>query len=167
MILLAIHVAPSARAAPASVSESSARGARFPAIAQIAGDQLTDADDTLRRLRGAIDPYRGTPIAASYRLANLIQQTHTNHHADAVETAGTLLDDLRPLGAEAGYGHALMALSFYRMGEIETPDPAHRQQAALWCSRATLLLSPEALSARFRELGAMAVNLAPRGEAAP
>ena len=134
------------------------------AMAQLASDQLVDADETLRRLRGSVERYKETPISASYRLANLIQQARTNHYADAVATSPTLLDDLRPLGVDAGFGHALMALAYF-----QSPEPAestedqktYREHAAEWWSRATLLLPIPLLVGRFAELEPLKDALAP------
>ncbi len=78
------------------------------ALAQFALDRLTDADQTLRRLRGQIENYRGTPAAALYRLAMLVQEVRTNHYADAIAGADNLLDELRPLGVESGYGYCAL-----------------------------------------------------------
>ncbi|MCX5662345.1 MAG: hypothetical protein NTW19_21915 [Planctomycetota bacterium] len=152
------------------------------ALTELACDHLTDADQTLRRLRSVIDPYHGTITAAGYRLATLLQQIRTNHFADAVEDSDGLVDELRPLGVDAGYGHALLALAFARLAAGEPPpsqvidessttrsegEPAApaqpevtpaersaelRRKAGLWWSRATLLLPVEALLDRFPEL---------------
>jgi hypothetical protein len=120
-------------------------------MAELGADRLTDADASLRRLRGAVEPFRKTPIGASYRLASLIQQSRTHHDADAVAESGELLDELRPLGVEAGFGHALMALAFVRLGEGEAAPPDWRDQASLWWSRATLLVAVDRLVERFGE----------------
>lgn len=125
------------------------------AMAQLASHHLTDADETLRRLRQVVDAYRQTTISAAYRLANLIQQIQTNHFADAVAEPGDLLEELRPLGVDAGYGHALLALAYSRMD-----DAAQRAQAGLWWARATRLLSPPALCDRFGELAPLTQELA-------
>ena len=119
------------------------------AMAQLQADHLADADDTLRRLRNSIETFADTVVSAGYRLARLIQQVRTNHFADAVDQAPTLLDELRPLGIEAGYGHALMALSYLRTED----DPA--PQAQLWWSRATLLMPADTLVNRFAELNSL------------
>lgn len=116
-------------------------------VAALCADHLSDADDDLRRLRGTIDAHRGTPVAAGYRLAQLIQQVRTNHFADAVEDGGNLLSELRPLSVDAGYGHALLALCHYHCGDA----PAAR----LWWDRARLLLPVAAMVDRFPELAAL------------
>lgn len=157
------------------------------ALAELACDRLSDADQSLRRLRGLIEPHRGSVTGAGYRLATLLQEIRTNHFAEAAASADTLLEELRPLGVEAGYGHALTALAFARMAGgqgwarslASFDDESHRQgsgmpappdgaaaeertpaqrteelhrQAALWWSRATLLLPVETLVDRFPEL---------------
>lgn len=130
------------------------------AIAQIVSDHLTDGDTALRRLRGVPDIAPGSVAGASYRLALLIQQVRTHHHADAVEQAGRLLEDLRPLGTDAGYAHGLMALCCHRLalaapGAPAAPgadQPAWMEQAATWWNRATMLLPVSALVGRFAEL---------------
>ena len=117
------------------------------AIAQFQCGQLLDADNTLRGLRGAVATIGHTVTAAGFRLARLIQQVRTHHYADAVESAPTLLNDLRPLGVEAVYGHALMALSYSHLA-----DPAAGRHARMWWSRATLMIPAAALVDRFAEL---------------
>lgn len=117
------------------------------AIAQLQTDQLADADDTIRGLRGMTEAIRNTATGAAYRLAQLLQLVRTNHFAEAVETSDSLLEDLRPLGVEAAYGHALMALSYRQL-----TDPTAQRHADIWWSRATLLLPASALIDRFAEL---------------
>ncbi|MCE9591627.1 MAG: hypothetical protein K8S99_14010 [Planctomycetes bacterium] len=126
------------------------------AMAQLTNDQLTDADDALRRLRGAIEPYKGSPLAALYRLANLIQQVRTLHFEDAVTHAPTLVDELRPLGVSAGLGHALMAWSYRNLPGAAEPGSPFRAEADSWWGRATLLLPVETILRRFKELTPMA-----------
>ena len=122
--------------------------------AQLMGDRLTDGDDALRRLRGTMAPYEQTPIGAGYRLAALIQQVRTNHFADAVAESADLAESLRPLGVDAGFGYALMALSHYMTGS--PPNDAPDSPAAVWWARATMLLAPSVLIGRFDELGCIA-----------
>jgi len=112
-------------------------------IAQLFADQLADADDALRRLRNMVERYRDSAIGASYRLAGLVQQVFTGHYADAVEESDNLIDDLRPLGVEAGYGYALMALSHHKIDSKDTD---------MWWQRATLLMPPSSLVGRFDQL---------------
>src|SRR5690606_10485087 len=82
------------------------------AIAALSAERLLDADEALRRLRNVTSDYARTPLAALYRFAELIQIVRTGHYDDALHEADTLLDALRPLGIEAGYGHALLALCY-------------------------------------------------------
>jgi hypothetical protein len=148
------------------------------AIAQLACDHLADADSSLRKLR-MLDELEGTPLHAAYRFATLYQCVRTRHFDDAVAMAPRLLETLRPLGVEAGYGHGLMALSFVKLAEkaaaaqelparpggadplaaaISPGDAAgeHRKCAATWWSRATLLLPVGELVDRFADLDAIA-----------
>lgn len=119
------------------------------AIAQLQADHLVDADDTLRRQRHAVEAFANTIVSAGYQLARLIQQVRTNHFTDAIGQAPTLLDDLRPLGIEAAYGHALMALSYLRLENDPTTN------AQLWWTRATLLMPAGTLVNRFAELNSL------------
>jgi hypothetical protein len=123
------------------------------AIAQLQSDQLFDADDTLRGLRGITHLIRDTATGAALRLAQLIQQVLTNHFADAVASSQTLVDEIRPLGVEAAYGHALMALSF-----TQVDDEGANRDARLWWSRATLLMPAAALVDRFEQLNRLAAE---------
>jgi tetratricopeptide (TPR) repeat protein len=122
------------------------------AIAELQSDQLLDADDTLRRLRGPIEAGQyPQPLPAFYRLAVLLQQVHTHHYTEAVEGSRRMLRDLRPLGASAGFGHALLALAFHMLdGQPGHPDA--RRYARAWWGRATLLVPPGALIHRFPAL---------------
>lgn len=128
------------------------------AIAALGCERLLDADEALSRLRGTMGEYAHTPLAALYRLADLIQAVRTGHYADPLAEADTLLEELRPLGVEAGYGHALLALCYRRAQPGEKGEAAwdeRREQAATWWRRATALLPAEALVERFPELAAM------------
>ncbi len=111
-----------------------------------------------------------TPVTAGFRLARLIQDVRTHHFADALETSDELIDELRPLGVEAGYGMALMALCYHQhhrrqaehtdtdtdaasAGTGGAPDTAGPSDAvARWWQRATLLLPAPVLVDRFPEL---------------
>ncbi|MEX0776694.1 MAG: hypothetical protein WD042_13405 [Phycisphaeraceae bacterium] len=140
------------------------------AIAQLESDHLLDADETLRRLRDLADSQPPTTVSALWHLGRLLQQVRTHHDQDAADSAANLVEQLRPLGVEAGYGHALAALAQHRLAQRpqqampaappeDDDEPARldpqqrRQEAALWWSRATLLLSVDALVDRFPELG--------------
>ena len=124
------------------------------ALAQLATGQLTDADDALRRLRPMVGQRAGSPIGAAYQLVELVQRVRTNHFADAVAQADGLVDALRALGVEAGYGHGLMALCYYRLEPQGSGSDA--SPTALWWSRATALLEPGALVHHFPELAVVA-----------
>lgn len=128
-------------------------------LTQLANDQLADADDALRRMRSQSEFGEGggpTTARAAFRLANLFQQVRTHHWDDAVETSDGMLDDLRPLGIDAGYGHALLALSFHQMKtDDEAATEKLRRQAKLWWSRATMLLPVSTLGDRLIELKPM------------
>lgn len=124
------------------------------AIAALFADRLTDADDALRRVRNIIGPYAGTPVAALYRLAVLIQDVYTHHYTDAVEQAGDIADALRPLGVEAGFGHALMALCYQQDRAADDPD-AQRQAQTRWWKQATTLIPEAALIERFPQLASL------------
>jgi len=124
------------------------------ANAALGADRLSDADDSIRRLRGAVEAFPDTTISATYRLAQLAQQVRTHHFAEGVKENDDLLDALRPLGVEAGYGHALMALCHYHdPTQGETADDATAHDAAKqWWGRATLLLPSHTLLSRYPEL---------------
>ena len=123
------------------------------AIASLFTHQLSDADDALRRLRGPVEPLAQTPVGAAYRFALLFQSVQTAHYAEAIEESDGLVEALRPLGVEAGYGHALLAWCFAQRNDPEHDDAA---QARSWWKRATALLPASALRARFPELHTIA-----------
>jgi len=125
------------------------------ATAQLFGDQLADADDELRKLRGVIDRFAGSVIAAGYRFAQLAQHVLTHHDDDAVAMADALLDDLRPLGIDAAFGHALLALSYQRL-ESRTQEPEAIEQSGRWWGHATLLLPVDVLVYRLDMLRPLA-----------
>jgi hypothetical protein len=122
--------------------------------ASLGAENLSDADDALRRLRGAVEPFNHTPISAAYRLTQLAQRVRTHHFADAVQERDGLIEALRPLGVEAGYGHALMALCYYQQpqNDLEPDGQDVNTQAREWWERATLLLPAGALVGRYPEL---------------
>jgi hypothetical protein len=124
------------------------------ANAALGAERLSDADDSIRRLRGAVEPFKDTTISAAYRLAQLAQQVRTHHFAEGAEENDDLIEALRPLGIEAGYGHALLALCHYKQNQRDgeaDPQPS-RDAARLWWDRATLLLPPATLLQRYPEL---------------
>jgi hypothetical protein len=120
------------------------------AIASLCAHRLVDADDTLRQLRGQVDALANTPIGATYRLAQLVQHVRTGHFADAIVGADDLCAQLRPLGVDAGYGHALMALCFFHIRDDDSQ--AHETQASNWWRSARMLLPPAVMLDRFPEL---------------
>lgn len=124
------------------------------ANAALGAERLSDADDSIRRLRGAVEPFKDTTISAAYRLAQLAQQVRTHHFAEGAQEHGDLVEALRPLGVEAGYGHALMALCHYQRNNHgnETDTQPSRDAAKLWWDRATLLLPHDTLLQRYPEL---------------
>lgn len=121
------------------------------ALAALHGDRLADADDTLRELRNYVEPYADTPIGATCRLAELTQAVRTHHYSDPLERAEHMLEELRPLGVEAGYGHALLALC-HREDRSARDESARRAEVERWWRRATLLLPEPALLERYPEL---------------
>lgn len=120
-------------------------------FAQLQADHLADADDALRHLRGPARTWAGTAAGAAFRLVWLLQLVRTNHFTEAAEGEQDLLDALRPLGVEAAYGHALMALACHYLS-----GQAAAARARLWWSRATLLMPASVLIARFAELRPLA-----------
>lgn len=138
-------------------------------IVQLESDHLADADDGLRKLRALQQHPSVTPVQAAYHYALLLQSVRTHHYDDAIAMAGGLLDNLRPLGVDAGYGHALLAWSFaahaerLRLREAESPQTnagagaqeTHSelmQSATTWWSSATLLLPVADLARRHVHL---------------
>jgi len=122
------------------------------AIAALHTDRLSDADEALRRLRGPMESFEGTPTDAAYRFALLFQSVCTAHYAEAIEESDGLLDTLRPMGAEAGYGHALLAWCYQQRNDHDHDDAG---QAKRWWQRATTLLPTAALTARFPQIRGM------------
>ncbi len=126
------------------------------ALAQLASDHLLDADATLRRLRDLDNAKQSNVATATYHLALLAQQVCTHHDADALPLAQGLVQKLQPLGVDAGYGYALMALAHHRVGQRQAEDGGeirnHAPATAAWWSKATLLLPVDALTGRYREL---------------
>jgi len=127
-------------------------------------DQLADADDALRRLRelGEADPPNA--LSAGYHLAKLYQLVKTRHDEDALSLEESLIDKLRPLGMEAGFGYALMALCYHRLLQkrelTEEQQNELTQRRDLWWQRAKLLLPTERMYQRFEELQKEALGTA-------
>lgn len=128
------------------------------ANAALCSDQLADADDALRKLRGTIDTLPPGPLPAGYHLARLVQDVRTGHFTDAAEQADNTATQLRPLGVYAGYGYGLLAYCQHqtalRADDPQAADTAQRAARRLW-HMATLLVPPAALAFRYRELEAM------------
>ena len=124
------------------------------AIAQLLCDRLADADDALRRMRGFMQQFAQTTLGAAYRMAQLIQLVRTNHFAEMVAESDDLVEHLRPLGIEAD---ARAAERNVKLGRGDQPD--EHEQAQLWWSRATGLMSPQRLVDRFEELSPIAQRL--------
>lgn len=126
------------------------------AMAELQCDRLLDADDTLRRMKGAVEAGQfAQPVPALYRLAELMQQVHTHHYAEAMHDAPRLVRQLRPLGVTAGYGFALAALACRMLqdhAQVAGADDAARR----WWSRATLLVPVTRLTERFPAVGVLA-----------
>lgn len=114
------------------------------AISALFADRLADADDALRRLRNGIERFIDTPLHAGYLLAHLIQDVRTHHYAEGLTLCDEWAAKLRPLGVEAGFGHALIALCHH---ETQQADAAQRY----WES-ATTLLPANVLLHKFPEL---------------
>lgn len=136
------------------------------AMTQLAADHLLDADRALRKLRSRAQELPNSVISGSYRLACLVQQSRTHHFADAVNESQNVVEELRPLGIEAGYGHALLALAHDKLASRTSPEALaepdqlalHAEQARRCWERATLLLSPESLVDRYPELSPLAAR---------
>lgn len=105
------------------------------AVCLLQTDQLADGDDALRRLRGLMAQPADTapqPAAALAHFATLVQMARTHHFRDADALADHALDRLRPLGCEAGFGFALLALAYRQLAELrgerhhaeQPPSPA-------------------------------------------
>lgn len=123
------------------------------AMAALGAERLLDADDELRSVRGVLAEQNQPAVTALYRLAELLQLVRTGHYDDALPGADDLLDELRPLGVEAGYGHALLALCYRESrSDRATEAPSHGALATLWWRRATTLLPAAELVDRFPEV---------------
>jgi len=138
------------------------------AIAALGCDRLADADDALRAFHQHIDPDDGSAMSAAYHLARLLQEVRTHHYGEATRRGEGLVARLRPLGVEAGFGHALMAWCHRQAPRYEQePDDRdagasspvdHASWMRWWWRRATLLLSPAAIAYRFPELAPLAAE---------
>jgi hypothetical protein len=132
------------------------------AVAQFLCDRLLDGDVSIRRLRADVNESTHPAALAAIRLAELLQRVRTHHFADALEVEPGLLQDLRPLGLEAGYGYGLIALCHVK--QLGAADPAlaarHASLARKWWADATLLLPASVLTRRLPELAQVQPSLA-------
>jgi tetratricopeptide (TPR) repeat protein len=115
------------------------------AVAQLFTQRLADADASLRSLRGPVESMTDTPVYAAYRFAQLFQAVQTAHYDEAITESDELIQTLRPLGIQAGYGHALRSWCHRKQGENELADR--------WWSHATALVPANDLNRRFAGLG--------------
>lgn len=127
------------------------------ATAALTGGRLADGDDILRKMRGAAEGSGDPGLPAAFALARLVQDVETGHYADAVGHVDQTAEALAPLGIEAGYGYALLALCGHQLGEHALHDDvakreAHRQIAQQFWDKATLLIPPAALLYRYPAL---------------
>jgi tetratricopeptide (TPR) repeat protein len=159
------------------------------AIAALNCDRLTDGDDALRQVRQNLDPDESNMLAAAYHFAQLLQEVRTHHYREATQRGKSVIDQLRPLGVDAGFGYALMAWCHHRQQQREneqaesdqTAEPSrdfdermnadadetvdasstHQQWQRYWWHNATLLVSPTAIVYRFPELSPLAEAMSP------
>jgi len=127
------------------------------AVAALCSGRLADGDEALRKVRGAAESSTDPTLAASVRMARLVQDVHTGHYADAISEAEQTEAALLPLGIDAAYGHGLLALCFHHLSERDpAADAPQKQQLAerakaLW-DKATLLIPASALVYRHPDL---------------
>ena len=126
------------------------------ARAALTGGRLADGDDILRRLRSQAEGSKDESLAAAYRMTKLVQDVQTGHYADAITEAEQTAEALVPLGVEAGYGYALLAMCFHQRAQHSSDDDVARntlaEQARSYWGRATLLIPPAALVYRYPAL---------------
>ena len=127
------------------------------ATAALTTGRLADGDAILRKLRGQTNTHSDPSLTAGFHFARLVQDVHTGHYADAAADADNTAKALVPMGAEAGYGYALLALCFHLLAthsaaQDEADRAVHKQQAKHYWAQATLLVPPAALVYRHREL---------------
>jgi len=104
-------------------------------------DRLADADDALRKLHKAD---LGSTESAMLDIAQLYQQIKTHHYDDAVHESGHMIERLRPLGVDAGFGYAMLACAYQHVDEPEFAEK--------WWARATMLLRPGVIFHAIPEL---------------
>jgi hypothetical protein len=125
------------------------------AMIDLQTDHLADADAQLRRLREPAQQVGGV-AAAGHRLALLLQDTLTGHHREALQQREGLVEALRPLGVDAGWGYGMMARCCQSVGASEGLDG---DEAARWWDRATLLIPAHTLAERFEVLAPVRAGL--------
>lgn len=127
------------------------------AIAVLTSGRLADGDDILRKLRGQTEGSADASLAASYRMAKLVQDVETGHYADAIAESDQTEQALIPLGIEAGYGYALLALCWYQLAKhaMDSDEATRTKQSQrsqqLW-DQATLLIPAAVLVYRYPAL---------------
>lgn len=130
-------------------------------ILQLFNDELTTADNNIRKLRPLATEISDSPIAATYHYAVLLQHIRTYHFAEAVaENREHLVERLRPLGIEAGHGYALLAWSYFQLAQRQPDDENLMQQAMAWWHKATLLVASDQLLQRQADLKPLAAHAA-------
>ncbi len=117
------------------------------AIASFESDHLADGDAQLRKVRNAIGPFEEGPLGAAYQTARLVQSVVTHHFAEGVEEVSDPVERFRPMGVDAGVGHALLAYCLHKLGRVDEALTSWR--------RATLLLPAEELCRRLPALNEM------------
>jgi hypothetical protein len=127
------------------------------ATAALTTGRLADGDDILRQLRGQAEASNDPSLGAAFRMARLVQDVQTGHYADAIKEADDTASALIPLGVEAGYGYALLALCSALLAEHDPSlEEAQRidlkKQARAFWDQGTLLIPPAALVYRYPEL---------------
>ncbi|HAI10936.1 MAG TPA: hypothetical protein DCM28_04485 [Phycisphaerales bacterium] len=133
-------------------------------ILQLFNDELASADTNLRKLRPMAMELKNSPMAATYHYAALLQHVSTYHFTEAIEeNRDDLVENLRPLGVEAGHGYALLAWSCYQLSLRQADSLQFNdelmEQTRHWWHKATLLLSTQKLLKRQPQLKALAAHL--------
>lgn len=130
-------------------------------VLQLFNDELTTADNNIRKLRPLAIELKNSPVSATFYYAALLQHVRTLHFSEAVEeNRDTLVERLRPLGVEAGHGYALLAWSFFQLANRRPDEPQRMQQALDWWHKATLLMPTAKLLARQEDLKSLAAYAA-------
>ena len=112
------------------------------AVTALLNEDLYEGDELIRKARGTASQYPDSPLFALLRTAELFQAVRTHHFEDGTAMAGpTLMDELRPLGFDAGFGYAAAALCWHQRGDTG--------RATAWWRSATLLVPDQALIHRL------------------